>query len=128
STNKGRHITEHRELFVLDNGAIIIDTPGMRELGVTDNKEGINTTFENIEDIASDCMFPDCMHINEKGCAVIAAVKNGKIEKDSYYNYLKIRKEQERFSSTIAEKKKKDKAFGKMLKNYYKDIRRNQDF
>ncbi len=128
STNKGRHITEHRELFVLENGGIIIDTPGMRELGVTDNKEGINTTFEDIEALASDCMFPDCKHINEKGCAVISAVNTGIIASESYHNYLKIRKEQQRFNSTVAEKKKKDKAFGKMIKNYYKDMHRNKDF
>jgi ribosome biogenesis GTPase / thiamine phosphate phosphatase len=126
STNKGRHITDHRELFVLENGGIIIDTPGMRELGMTDNTEGIKTTFKEILDISTKCKFPDCKHINEIGCAVIEALNNGIIDKDSYDNYQKIQKEQERFQSTVAEKRKKDKTFGKMIKNYYKDIKKNK--
>ena len=121
STNKGRHVTDHRELFVLENGGIIIDTPGMREIGMIDNSEGIKTTFQDIVDISFKCKFPDCKHIYETGCAVIEALNNGTIDKDSYDNYQKIHKEQERFQTTIAEKRKKDKVFGKMIKNYYKD-------
>jgi len=122
TTNKGRHITDHRELFVLENGGIIIDTPGMRELGMTDNANGIMTTFQEILNISLKCKFPDCKHINETGCAVIEALNNGTIDKDSYDNYQKIQKEQERFQTTVAEKRKKDKVFGKLIKNYYKDI------
>jgi ribosome biogenesis GTPase len=121
STNKGRHITDHRELFVLGNGSIIIDTPGMKELGMIENAEGVKTTFQEIINISVNCKFPDCNHINEKGCAVIEAVNNGIIDKDTYYNYQKIQKEQERFQSTVAEKRKKDKVFGKMIKNYQKE-------
>ncbi|HBC78187.1 MAG TPA: ribosome small subunit-dependent GTPase A [Bacteroidales bacterium] len=120
STNKGRHITDHRELFVLENGGIIIDTPGMKELGMTDNIEGIKTTFQDILNISLMCKFPDCKHINEAGCAVIEALNNGAVDKHSYDNYQKIQKEQERFQTTVAEKRKKDKVFGKMIKNYYK--------
>ena len=123
STNKGKHTTDHRELFVLDNGGIIIDTPGMKELGMTDNTEGIITTFQEIVNIAINCKFPNCNHINETGCAVIEALNNGTIDKDSYDNYQKIHKEQERFQATIAEKRKKDKVFGKMIKNYNKNFR-----
>jgi len=121
STNKGRHVTDHRELFVLENGGIVIDTPGMKELGMTDNNEGIKTTFQEIFEISSKCKFPDCKHIKEPGCAVIKALNNGTIDKDSYNNYQKILKEQERFLITVADKRKKDKMFGKMIKNYYKD-------
>ena len=122
-TNKGRHVTDHRELFILENGGIIIDTPGMKELGMTDNAEGIKTTFQEISDISMKCKFPDCRHKNETGCAVIEALNNGTIDKDSYDNYQKIQKEQERFKITIAEKRKKDKVFGKMIKNYFKGNR-----
>ena len=125
STGKGKHITEHRELFILKNGGIIIDTPGMRELGMTDNKEGINTTFEDIATLAVNCRFPDCRHINEDGCAVIEAVNKGTIDIESYQNYLKMLKEQERFSTTVAEKRKKEKAFGKIIKNYHKTNPKN---
>jgi ribosome biogenesis GTPase len=126
-TNKGRHISDHRELFVLENGGIIIDTPGMRELGMTDNENGVKTTFQEIFNISSECKFPDCKHINETGCAVIEALNNGKIDIDSYENYQKIQKEQERFQTTVAEKRKKDKVFGKMIKNYYKNSNKNRN-
>jgi ribosome biogenesis GTPase / thiamine phosphate phosphatase len=125
STNKGRHITAHRELFVLENGGIIIDTPGMKELGMTENIEGIKTTFQEIFDLSLKCKFPDCKHIDETGCAVIEALNNGTIDKDSLENFIKIQNEQQRFQTTVVEKHKKDKAFGKMLKNYKKDIKKN---
>lgn len=121
STNKGRHTTDHRELILLENGGIIIDTPGMKELGITDNEAGIRTTFNDIYEISSNCKFSDCLHINEKGCAVLKALKEGIIDQESYENYQKIQKEQERFQSTVAEKRKKEKVFGKMIKNYYKN-------
>jgi ribosome biogenesis GTPase len=127
STNKGRHITDHRELFVLENGGIIIDTPGMKELGMTDNADGIKTTFQEIYNISLKCKFPDCKHFDETGCAVIEALNNGIIDKDSYDNYQKIQKEQERFQISVAEKRKKEKVFGKMLKNYKKDMKKNMD-
>lgn len=122
STNKGRHTTEHRELFILENGGIIIDNPGMRELGITENTEGIKTTFQEIQDLALKCKFPDCSHRNEPGCAVSEGVKRGIIDRDSYENFLKILKEQDRFTTSVTEKRRKDKIFGKILKNYYKDI------
>jgi len=125
STNKGRHITTHRELFVLENGGIIIDTPGMKELGMTDSIEGIKSTFQEIFDLSLRCKFPDCKHIVENGCAVIEALNNGTIDKDSLDNFIKIQNEQRRFQTTIVEKHKKDKVFGKMVKNYKKDILNN---
>jgi len=125
STNKGRHITEHRELFILENGGIIIDTPGMKEVGMTDNQDGIKATFQVISSLSLKCRFTDCQHINEKGCAVIEALQRGDIDQNTYDNYLKIIKEQERFTTTVAEKRKKDKVFGKLVKNYYKDKDKN---
>jgi ribosome biogenesis GTPase len=126
STNKGRHITDHRELFVLENGGIIIDTPGMRELGTTDNIRGITTTFQEIFDLSLKCKFTDCKHIDETGCAVIDALAKKTIDKDSFDNFIKIQSEQHRFQTTIVEKHKKDKAFGKMVRNYKKDIKKNK--
>jgi ribosome biogenesis GTPase len=123
STNKGRHISAHRELFVLENGSIIIDTPGMKELGITDDSSGINKTFADISSLSSKCRFPDCRHIDEPGCAVLNALKRGNIERDSYLNYLKIRKEEERYQVSAAEKRRKEKIFGKILKDYNKNHR-----
>ena len=123
STNKGKHVTEHRELIVLDNGGIVIDTPGMRELGMTDDADGIRTTFHDIEELSVNCRFPDCRHTEEDGCAVIKALNDGTIDRESYENYLKLIREQERYQSTVAEKRKRDKQFGKMLKNYHKEMK-----
>lgn len=121
STNKGRHVTTHRELIILENGGILIDNPGMREVGVTDVSEGLAMTFDSIYEYAIKCKYKDCTHTNEKNCAVIQAVKDGLIDKNSYANYLKMNKEKEFFESSVAERRKKDKEFGKMLKNYNKN-------
>jgi ribosome biogenesis GTPase len=122
STNKGRHVTDHRELFVLENGGIIIDTPGMRELGIADSANGLEITFDLIVSLSQKCRFKDCTHTNEIGCNVIVAVNDGEIDKDSYENYIKLQRETAHYESTIAEKRKKDKVFGKLIKNYNKDI------
>jgi ribosome biogenesis GTPase len=125
-TNKGRHTTDHRELFILSNGGIIIDTPGMKELGITDNSEGIVTTFHDIANLADRCKFPDCRHISEKGCAVIEALEKGQIDQDSYVNYLRMKKEQERFQTTVADKHRKERIFGKILRNYQKEQKKGE--
>ena len=122
STNKGRHVTDHRELFVLENGGIIIDTPGMREVGITDSANGLEITFDTILSLAEKCRFKDCTHTNEVGCSVIAAVNNGEIDKSFYENYLRLQRENAHYESTVAEKRKKERVFGKLLKNYHKDI------
>jgi ribosome biogenesis GTPase len=98
----------------------------MKELGITDNAGGIKTTFQEIYDISMKCKFADCKHLNETGCAVIEALGKGDIDRDSYENYIKIQKEQERFQTSVAEKRKKDKTFGKMLKNYNKVKGKNE--
>jgi len=128
STNKGRHVTSHRELVVLDNGGILIDNPGMREVGIADTANGLETAFDMIIDFARNCKFRDCTHTDETGCAVLAAVKNGEIDKNSLENYLKLEREKVHFEASVAEKRKKDKDFGKMLKNYKKDMRNNNRF
>lgn len=120
STNKGRHITSHRELFIMENGAIIIDTPGMREVGITDNIDGITTTFEDISALTLQCKYSDCTHTNEKGCAVLDALLENIIDIGALDNYRKLLREQERISSDIAEKRKKDKAQGKLYKSILK--------
>lgn len=120
STNKGRHVTSHRELIVLENGGILIDNPGMREVGIADSKEGLEITFNEIVKLSKDCKFTDCTHTTEVGCAVLKAVESGTIDKLSYENFLKMEREKEHYESTVADKRKKDKDFGKMIKNYKK--------
>ena len=120
STNRGRHITSHRELLVLENGGIIIDNPGMREVGITDSADGLEVTFETIAELSKSCKFKDCTHTTELGCAVLAAVEKGDVDELTYENYQKMEREKKHFESTVAEKRKKDKDFGKMMKNYKK--------
>jgi len=123
STNKGKHVTSHRELLVLANGAILIDNPGMREIGVIDSSHGLENAFDKICLSAKDCKFKDCTHTQEAGCAVLAAVAKGEIDKSSLASFLKVERENAHFQSSVAEKRKKDKDFGKMVKNYNKIIR-----
>jgi ribosome biogenesis GTPase len=120
STKKGRHVTSHRELIILSNGAIVIDNPGMREVGIADSTGGLEKTFENILELSRNCKFKDCTHTNEIGCAVLQAVESGEIDESLYKNYLKMEREKDYFESTVSERRKKDIDFGKMIKNYKK--------
>jgi len=120
STGKGKHITSHRELVILENGGILIDNPGMREVGIADNAAGLESTFSKIASLSPFCRFQDCTHTGETGCAVTEALEKGELDNSSYENYLKMEREKSRFESTIAERRRKEKEFGKMLKNYKK--------
>lgn len=126
SVNKGRHITSHRELIVLKSGGILIDNPGMREVGIADSAKGLETTFETIVEISKNCKFKNCTHTHEKNCAVLEAVENSKIDKNSYSNFIKMEKEKIHFESDSIERRKKDKDFGKMIKNVKKQRKNNK--
>lgn len=121
STSKGRHTTSHRELIVLDNGAILIDNPGMREVGIGDAENGLEITFDEIVRLSEGCRFKDCTHTGEQGCAVLKALEKGELHKASYENYIKMQKERAFFESTVADRRKRDKMFGKMVKSYKKN-------
>ena len=127
SVNKGKHVTSHRELIVLESGGIIIDNPGMREVGIADTSGGLEMTFDTILAYAENCRYKDCSHLHEKGCAILAAVDSGEIDADSYANYCKMEKEKLHYESDALERKKKDKDFGKMVKNVKKQ-RKNSKF
>jgi len=120
STHKGKHTTSYRELIVLKSGGILIDTPGMREIGMHESSDGIELTFDLISQLTKSCAFSDCMHIHEEGCAVKAAIERGEIAQESLDNYLKIDRENRRFTESISEKRRKEKAFGRMCKNVMK--------
>jgi ribosome biogenesis GTPase len=123
--SKGRHTTSHRELFVLDSGGIVIDTPGMRELGLWDPGEGIERAFADIEELAAGCAFRDCTHRIEPDCAVRAAVDAGALEPARYESFLKLGREQEHLEARTdrfkqQEKKAHDKRLSKSVKDVYK--------
>lgn len=126
STNKGRHVTSHRELIILENGGILVDNPGMREVGIADSTSGLEITFDKIIALSSNCKYKDCTHTNEMGCSVLESVEKGEIDRISYENYQKLEREKAYFESSVVERRKKDKDFGKMLKNYKKDLKKNK--
>lgn len=121
---KGIHTTTKRQLILLESGAIFIDTPGMRELGNFAIDTGLQETFDEIISHSSRCRFNDCTHTHEKKCAVIAAVEQGLIDKDSYENYLRIQQESAFYETSLINKKRKDKAFAKVRRNYLKSTRK----
>ena len=126
SSSRGKHVTSHRELQVLENGGILIDNPGMREVGIADSTGGLEATFETIAELSKNCRFNDCTHSSEIDCAVVAAIERGDINKLSYENYLKMVREKDHYESTIAERRKKDKDFGKMVKKAIKNKNQNK--
>jgi len=116
----GKHTTARRQLIPLESGALYIDTPGMRELGIISADSGIMKTFPDIKELSEKCRFQDCTHTNEPGCAVQRALQTGELPVKRFKNYIKIKKESEHYASSYVEKRKKDKAFGKMCKSIMK--------
>jgi ribosome biogenesis GTPase len=117
---KGRHATTYRQLIKLDCGAMVVDTPGMRELGNFSVETGLNETFAEIKELSEKCQFNDCTHINEKGCAILIAVKDGQLSEKRYQNYLKMNRESIYNEMSYLEKRQKDKQFGKFCKTVMK--------
>ena len=120
SIDRGKHVTTHRELIMSENG-ILIDNPGMREIGITDALDGFEMTFDEILSLAQDCKYNDCTHLSEKGCAVLAALDKDELNSDSYENFLKMDKERTHFESNAQERKKKGKDLGRLIKNMKKN-------
>lgn len=121
--DKGRHTTTHRELVLLENGALVIDTPGMRELGMWGADSGIDTTFADIEALALGCKFKNCTHTSEPGCAIRAAIEDGTLSEERYRSYTKLSAENayaEDSESYLAAKSKKFKEIAKYQKSIKK--------
>lgn len=118
---KGRHVTARRQLLVLEQGGLVIDTPGMRELGNFGVTAGLDETFTDIHELSQQCRFKDCTHLKEPGCMVLDAVEKGTISEDYYHSYLKLTKESQYYERTYLEKRKRDKKFGKMIKEVTKN-------
>lgn len=126
ASNKGKHTTTKRELILLQNGSILIDTPGMREIGLTDVQKGIKKTFSSIEELSHLCKFNNCTHTDEPGCAILNVLESGLIIKKEIDNFKKLVKESEHFNRNLADKRKKDKEFGKMIKQVLKVKKNNK--
>lgn len=121
-TGEGRHTTVRRELIVLEGGALVIDNPGMREFGLLGAESGIDDSFSDIVGLAPGCRYRNCSHAGEPGCAVREAVKSGALGRERYDNYLKLRDESAFGHLSNAEKRKKDRAFGRFIKSAKKDL------
>ena len=123
-TGEGRHTTVRRELIRLAGGALVIDNPGMRELGILGAEEGIGSSYADITDRAASCRFRNCTHAGEPGCAVLAAVRSGEINREHFDNYLKIGQESDFYQLSYADKRKKDRDFGKFIKSVKKGLKK----
>ncbi|WP_406734834.1 ribosome small subunit-dependent GTPase A [Vibrio scophthalmi] len=115
--SKGRHTTTSRSLHLLPSGGVLIDTPGMRELQIHDCADGVEQTFSDIQTLVEQCRFADCQHANEPGCAINKALNAGQIDLRRVNNYLKLMREQERNSASLAEQRSKDKQFTKFCRS-----------
>jgi ribosome biogenesis GTPase len=123
-TGEGVHTTSRRQLLLLDNGAMLVDTPGMRELGLLGTSDGLDDSFADVHDLSLACRFADCTHSGEPGCAVATAIEEGVLCRERYESYLKLRKETEYHGLSYIEKRKKDKDFGRFIKSVKKHGRR----
>ena len=123
-TGEGTHTTSRRQLIVLSQGAMLIDTPGMRELGIVAAGDGIDIGFEELTVLSAHCRYADCTHKNEPGCAVRAAVEKGELSEDRYSSYIKLKKESEYLGMSYLDKRNKDKAFGRFIKSVKKQAKR----
>lgn len=114
--SKGRHTTTHRQLIMLKSGAMIIDTPGMRELGMWDVSEGLGEAFADVEQYIGRCKFSDCRHLSEPGCAIKAAIAAGELSKARWGSYCKLKREakySDDKDARMREKQKRNKGFVK---------------
>ncbi|MCB2226441.1 MAG: ribosome small subunit-dependent GTPase A [Desulfarculaceae bacterium] len=117
---RGRHTTSRRYLMRLPSGAVLIDTPGMREVGGLSVDEGLSETFREIQELAETCRYRDCTHTTEKGCAVLEALRDESLSVKRYENYMKMVRESSHNQMSYFEKRQKDKSFGKMVKDVMK--------
>lgn len=121
---KGRHTTTRRQLHLIPSGCLVLDTPGMRELQMTDATSGIDDVFADLHALSTRCRFSDCRHDTEPGCAVLAAIEAGEIDKARLGRWRKLQAEDAFNSASLAERRSKDRAFGKMVRRIKKDLRR----
>lgn len=123
-SGRGKHITTARQMYFLENGGIVIDNPGMREVGVSEDTGSVNAVFEEITELSQHCKFADCTHTHEPGCEVLTAVNSGLLDKEKYANYLNLRKEAQFYGLSEFEKREKNRKFGKFIKKAKDELKR----
>ena len=123
-SDRGKHTTTGRQMYFLDNGGIVIDNPGIREVGMLNVQNGIEEFFEEISSVGKKCKYSDCTHTHEPGCVVLEAKNSGIIDEDKYENYTNLKKEAEYYDMNEKDKRQKNKDFGKFLNKAKKDFKR----
>ena len=123
-TGEGTHTTSRRQLLVQENGAMLIDTPGMREFGILGTSDGLDESFSEISELSLTCRFANCTHTDEPDCAVLDAVENDELSEDRYRSYIKLKKENEYHDMSYVEKRKTDRDFGRFIKTYKNQCKR----
>jgi ribosome biogenesis GTPase / thiamine phosphate phosphatase len=126
SDDKGKHTTTHREMILLPGGGILIDTPGMREVQLWQSEEGMGESFSDVEKAASSCRFRDCQHHNEPGCAVRAAIQDGRLDESRFNSYKKLLKELAYIDRKVDKKAQADEK--RHWKSINKEIRQKNKF
>ena len=141
-SGRGKHMTTSREMYFLParrpvrhsfsdggslgagggSGGIVIDNPGMREVGMTNANSGLSDTFNEIVSLAQNCKYADCTHTHEPGCGVLFALHSGKLDEDKYNNYIGLKKEAEYYELSQLKKREKDKKFGKFVSKALKQL------
>jgi ribosome biogenesis GTPase len=124
--SRGRHTTARRQMTVLDGGALLVDTPGMRELGLMGVGVSIDDSFSDIHELSKNCRFNDCTHSVEAGCAILLAVQTGSLSEARYQSYMKLIKESQFHEMTYVERRKKDKQFGRMIKTAVQQLQKRK--
>ena len=124
--SKGRHTTTHRELFAVPGGGLLIDTPGLRTVGVLGESDAVQATFDEVESLARSCRFSDCRHETEPGCAVRAALQTGTLSADRLASHHKLEAERHSAELRADERARRaaDRKLGRFFKQHKKDLRR----
>ncbi|MBT8105377.1 MAG: ribosome small subunit-dependent GTPase A, partial [Woeseiaceae bacterium] len=123
---RGRHTTTSRSMHRLPDGGWLVDTPGMRELQLVDVGEALDEVFSDIGTLASSCRFTDCSHTSEPGCAVLGAIESGELDAGRLKRYRKLKSEDRRNTESLAERRSRDKEFGKMYKSVLSEKRKER--
>ncbi len=123
-SERGKHVTTNRQMYFLKGGGILIDNPGIREVGLMDASCGVESAFDQITLLAKSCKFSNCSHVNEPGCRVIKAVELGELDSEKYSNYLELKKESDYYDMNDYEKRENDKKFGKFMKKANEDLKK----
>lgn len=125
--SKGRHTTTHRSLHLIPGGALLLDSPGMRELAIADAESGVLSLFDDIEALARECKFTDCAHESEPGCRIRIALEDGSLDERRLENYRKLKREEIHNTETVAQRHTRNRQFSKRVKQVIESSHKHRD-